>query len=112
MDSMANQDYQGDGTCQQCGACCACFRVSFYWSEAAERGLPDAAVEQVAPLMACMAGSNDADPRCRALEGRIGESVACSLYASRPSPCRELQPGEDKCNRARARHGLAPLRPR
>jgi hypothetical protein len=112
MDSMAAQDYQGDDTCQQCGACCAFFRVSFYWTEAVTRGLPEEAVEQVAPLMACMAGTNDRDPRCHALTGTPGQRVACSLYESRPSPCRELQPGEDKCNRARARHGLAPLQPR
>jgi Fe-S-cluster containining protein len=109
MDSMAAEDYQGADTCQRCGACCAHFRVSFYWAEAGALGLPEAAVEQVTPLLACMAGTNQAQPRCHALEGRVGEWVDCRLYGQRPSPCRELQPGEEKCNRARARHGLPPI---
>ena len=33
--------------CLDCGACCASFRVSFYWSEAEARGLPAEMTEQV-----------------------------------------------------------------
>ena len=95
--------------CQHCGACCAHFRVSFYWSEVGARGLPDAAVEKVAPLLACMAGTNQPQPHCQALEGRVGGQVSCRLYEQRPSTCRELHPGEDKCTRARARYGLLPV---
>ena len=52
-----------------------------------------------------------------ALKGEIGESVHCSIYRHRPSPCREFsQSGEggevnEACNRARARYGLPPLIP-
>jgi Fe-S-cluster containining protein len=67
MDCMVAQDYQADDVCQRCGACCAHFRVSFYWAEAAERQLPDSAIEQVTPLLACMAGTNQPEPRCHAL---------------------------------------------
>jgi Fe-S-cluster containining protein len=109
MSSMADENYQGADVCQRCGACCAHFRVSFYWAEAVERGLPDTAVEQVTPLLACMGGTNQPQPRCHALEGQVGDRVSCRLYDQRPSPCRELQPGEDKCNRARARRGLPPI---
>jgi uncharacterized protein len=96
--------------CQQCGACCAFFRVSFYWAEGPHRGLPDSAVERLNAHMACMAGTNQPEPRCHALQGQIGKQVTCRVYAARPSPCRELQPGDEKCNQARARHGLGPLR--
>jgi Fe-S-cluster containining protein len=109
MDSMAVEDYQAGDLCQRCGACCAHFRVSFYWAEAPQRGLPDSSVEQVTPLLACMAGTNQPEPRCHALAGQVGERVSCGLYGQRPSPCRELQPGEDKCNQARQAHGLTPL---
>jgi len=95
--------------CQQCGACCAYFRVSFYWAEAAQLALPDSWVEQLDRHRAAMAGTNHPAPRCRALQGEIGKQVNCCVYPARPSPCRELQPGDDKCNMARARHGLAPL---
>ena len=98
-------------TCVQCGACCSTFRVSFYWAEAVALGLQDSSIEKLSPHLACMAGTNSSQPRCHALSGEVGKHVACSLYEQRPSPCRELQPGEDKCNRARARFGLPAIEP-
>jgi Fe-S-cluster containining protein len=98
-------------TCQQCGACCASFRVSFYWAEAPERGLPDVLVEKLTTHLANMAGTNQPLPRCRALQGDVGTSVTCVAYPQRPSPCREVQLGDAKCTEARARHGLSPLEP-
>ena len=95
--------------CQQCGACCAAFRVSFYWAEA--DALPAPYIERINPWMACMAGTNSASPRCGALQGTIGSSVDCTVYDQRPSPCREVEPGDAKCARARERHGLIPLPP-
>ena len=102
---MTTEDQAGD-VCQRCGACCAHFRVSFYWAEAMQRGLPDDSIEQVTPLLASMAGTNQPVPRCHSLVGQVGQRVSCGLYEQRPSPCRELQPGEEKCNQARLRHGL------
>ncbi|MBA4344185.1 MAG: zinc/iron-chelating domain-containing protein [Methylibium sp.] len=90
--------------CLSCGACCASFRVSFYWAEAP--GLPPSLTEQLTPHLSCMRGSNSPAPRCVALQGEIGGPIACSVYADRPPPCRELQVGDDKCQRARALHGL------
>ena len=95
--------------CLRCGACCASFRVSFYWAEAWARGLPDLLVEKVNPQLACMAGTNRLDPRCLALHGVVGEQVRCAAYDLRPEPCREVLPGDGKCREARQRHGLAPI---
>lgn len=103
--------------CLSCGACCAAYRVSFYWAEGRSGGgaVPDELTEQVAPFRAAMAGTNQAVPRCAALLGTVGEGVRCSIYDDRPSPCRELQASwedgtpDDKCDRARVRHGLPPL---
>ncbi|HMX10119.1 MAG TPA: YkgJ family cysteine cluster protein [Burkholderiaceae bacterium] len=92
--------------CQRCGACCATYRVSFYWAEAELLGLPPELVQPLTPVLACLAGTNQVPPHCAALDGRIGATVACRAYAQRPSPCREVQPGDDKCRRARARHAL------
>ena len=86
--------------------------MSFYWSEATSLGLPEHLTEQINGTYSCMAGTNQSSPRCNALQGRIGIAVACSSYAQRPSPCREVQPGDEKCNTARARHGLTPLAPK
>jgi Fe-S-cluster containining protein len=95
--------------CRQCGACCAFFRVSFYWAEAPQRGLPDSRIRQINAHLACMAGTERVAPRCCALQGQIGRQVSCLVYAARPSPCREVLPGDAKCTQARARRGLGPL---
>jgi Fe-S-cluster containining protein len=95
--------------CLSCGACCMSYRVSFYWAEAEERGLPPALTEQLTPHLSCMAGTNASSPRCAALAAGVAGPMACGVYAQRPGPCREVQPGDDKCQRARARHGLQPL---
>jgi len=95
--------------CQHCGACCAFFRVSFYWAEAPQRELPASCTEQVDRHLASMIGTNGPAPRCCALQGEVGQQVACLVYPARPSPCREIQPGDEKCNQARARYGLGSL---
>lgn len=104
--------------CTGCGACCAAFRVDFHPSELASAtagGVADALTVPVTAHLVRMRGTDDGLPRCVALEGRIGERVRCTIYASRPSPCRDFAPyaalgiGEDACDRARARHGLPPL---
>ena len=95
--------------CQRCGACCATYRVSFYWAEAddAPRGtVPAALTRQVSAWHRCMAGTEAHPVRCVGLQGEVGQGVACSLYAQRSSTCREVQPGDAQCLRARARHGL------
>jgi Fe-S-cluster containining protein len=102
-------DPETTAPCQHCGACCASYRVSFYFAEAIANNLPDSYVERINERFSCMAGTNTASPRCAALEGTIGESVACSLYLARTSPCREVQPGDEQCLKARSKHGLPPL---
>ena len=96
----------GSVDCRNCGACCASFRVSFYWAEADAIGLPEGLLEQITPWHVCMTGTNSALPRCFALTGEIGKHVVCRLYEQRPSPCREVQAGDTQCARARRRYGL------
>lgn len=95
--------------CISCGACCAHFRVSFYWAESEAKGLAVELTEQINSFFSCMKGTNQAAPRCAALSGEIGEQVACSVYEQRPEACKEVQSGDEKCNIARLRHGLPPL---
>jgi Fe-S-cluster containining protein len=98
-----------DNPCLSCGACCMTYRVSFYWAEADARGLPPELTEQVTPFYSCMAGTNARQPRCAALQAGEGAAVTCSVYEQRPAPCREVQTGDERCLRARAHHGFAPL---
>jgi Fe-S-cluster containining protein len=93
--------------CLACGACCKSYRVSFYWAEAEQRGLPAALTEQVNPFLSCMAGTNTKRPYCAALQRSSDGGFACRVYEQRPDPCREVQIGDDKCLQARARHGLS-----
>ncbi|MGL5223208.1 MAG: YkgJ family cysteine cluster protein [Plesiomonas shigelloides] len=103
--------------CVSCGACCAYFRVSFYWGETTEGGglVPEHLTEQVTPHLVCMQGTGQRPARCVALTGQIGESVSCSMYHQRSSTCRQFaMSGENgvhnpDCDKARAAHGLPPL---
>lgn len=100
--------------CQRCGACCAYFRVSFYWAEADDAPggtVPVSLTRQVNAQMRCMAGTERQPARCVALAGEVGHRVSCGIYAQRSSTCQELQPGDEKCLRARAAHGLATASP-
>lgn len=107
--------------CQQCGACCAQFRVSFYWSEAdplAGGTVPAELTEPLTPYRSAMRGTLTAPVRCVGLDGAVGAAVCCTIYDRRPSPCREVEPWDEtgqpdaKCIKARAAHGLPPLAPR
>ena len=105
--------------CQLCGACCASYRVSFYWLEAdpeVENAVPLNYVEDVNLRYRCMKGTNEKhQPRCSALSGRVGKNVGCQIYTKRPSPCRNFKASfedgyhQPRCDEARAKHGMKPL---
>lgn len=93
--------------CQSCGACCAFFRVSFYWSEG--EAMSADVVEPLTAIYSCMKGTNQKQPRCVMLTGEIGQQVSCSMYELRSSSCKEVQAGDEQCTKARAAHKLIPL---
>lgn len=98
-----------DLDCQRCGACCAQFRVSFYWAEADDTPggtVPVALTRPVGTLHRCMAGTEARPVRCIALQGEVGHNVGCGIYEQRSSTCRSVQPGDEQCLKARAAHGL------
>jgi Predicted Fe-S-cluster oxidoreductase len=113
-----------ENPCIQCGACCAFFRVSFYWEEttaADPNGVPTQTTEELDEFLQCMRGTNQPHPRCQMLTGKIGEKVACAIYARRSSTCREFglhiekaqlqidSEGLQRCNEARQAWNLPPL---
>ena len=71
--------------------------------------MPDGLTVEVTATTARLRGTDHLPVRCAALAGKVGERAACGIYEWRPNPCRELEPGSDACERARARHGLPPL---
>lgn len=97
--------------CQACGACCACFRVDFSVHELDDLGgsVPASLAVEVNSSTVRMRGTDHVPIRCAALTGVVGQRAGCGIYEWRPSPCREFEEGGDACDRARVRHGLAPL---
>jgi Fe-S-cluster containining protein len=101
--------------CQTCGACCVSLRVSFPADEVDDRPGGDVPVGMTEPYgnVACM--RTNAEGRCVALRGAVGQSVSCAIYEWRPSSCREFAPlaalgqGDDACNEVRRRCGLQVL---
>lgn len=109
--SELKKQKEAEDICMSCGACCQTYRVSFHWKEAETLDIPEDLIEPVNNIFVCLAGTNLASPRCNMLDGKVGEKVKCNMYEKRPSPCHEVKVGDDKCNRARLRHGLPPITP-
>lgn len=95
--------------CLSCGACCSYFRVSFYWAEGID--MPQDYVESLTLVYSCMKGTNQANPRCIALQGEVGKQVSCGMYEQRSSSCKEVQIADEQCNKARIAHRLIPFTP-
>jgi Fe-S-cluster containining protein len=106
--------------CQKCGACCAYFRVNFYWREAeptdTQKAVPQGLWVEASDNLRCMKGTDQKhNPKCVALKGRIGKFVACSIYTHRSSTCKKFEASyennthQPRCDEARAKHGLRPL---
>ncbi|WP_082191431.1 YkgJ family cysteine cluster protein [Cellvibrio sp. pealriver] len=106
-----------ESPCLTCGACCASFRVSFYWGECQSAGgtVPDELIMKVTPHHVCMKGTEKSPVHCAALVGMPGERVSCSIYENRSSTCREFdiwnEDGtvNEACTRAREIYGLIPI---
>lgn len=106
--------------CLTCGACCASFRCSFYWGETDAHlagSVPVELTDEITPFRRAMKGTLGPQVRCIALEGEIGACVSCTIYAQRSSTCRDFTYSgyegiqNERCDDARARHGLPPLMP-
>ncbi len=113
-----------ENPCLACGACCAFFRVSFYWGETTdspEGTVPAHLTENITPFVRAMKGTDRKQPHCVALEGDVGQTVRCHIYENRPSPCRDFAvdfvdgqvvaspEDHERCSRARARYNLLPI---
>ena len=94
--------------CQNCGACCS---YSSEWPRFSTEN--DAALDLIPEkfVNAALSGMRCDGARCSALNGRIGISTSCRIYAVRPEVCRTCQPGDAECNIARREAGLSELRP-
>ncbi len=119
IQAVADNTVDHDNPCIQCGACCAHFRVSFYFGEADPGyggSVPPELVTQISPSRVCMQGTERGGGRCVALRGELGQpSIRCEIYPLRPSPCREFDvwmpdgSANPDCQRLRLAIGLPAL---
>ena len=108
-DVLCRDNDMSDSLCTICGACCAIYRVSFYWGELADadgNGVPHELSVDINSRLSCMKGTRGGNSRCIALQGELGESVSCAIYEHRPSACRDVTPHDPRCLRARAAYGM------
>lgn len=108
-----------ENPCLACGACCAHFRVSFYFGELAEQPggwVPVELTSKVNDFRAAMKGTEKGEGRCVALRGELGQNgIHCAIYENRPTPCREFDPWlsdgtpNPDCQRLRIQRGLTAL---
>jgi Fe-S-cluster containining protein len=99
-----------------CGACCAFYRVAF--QHANHIDIPIKLIVEIPDSTeVAMRGTLKKDPRCAALNGKIGEQVSCSIYENRPYCCQAFSASyEDgqknrRCDAAREAYGLPILTP-
>jgi uncharacterized protein len=104
---MSFRPAQAEYDCTRCGACCTNpsenVREGYRWYVAIE---PNDALLRRKDLVKKLAVLDeegaphlrlDRDGRCLALQGSIGASVSCRIYAHRPSPCRRVEAGSPLC---------------
>lgn len=109
--------------CQRCGACCTTYgkqnnrryvavkesesaRIDpkLRWQDPHWFGTAEDENEEFSPHWMRMVRSNCHELiRCIALEGVVGERVACGIYENRPSVCSSFEPGSYECKKARRR---------
>ena len=108
IESFVNLQHTSDSDiCMGCGACCAAFRVSFYWAEGETLGIPQDMTVKVNDFYTCMKGTESKPVKCIALVGDVGKQVACQIYDKRSSTCQSVQVGDEQCRKARQCHGLS-----
>lgn len=90
--------------CQSCGACCAYSRDWPRFSLETDEEIARIPTQFVNDAVGCMLSI---DNRCTALEGKLGERVACRVYDVRPIVCRDCMPGDEECLIARRHFGMA-----
>jgi Fe-S-cluster containining protein len=103
--------------CQRCGACCCnpqLNRALEYFDYVAVRS-NDAILKKARLARRFIVLDAAGEPhmrldqtgeRCAALRGTVGRSVECGIYEDRPTPCRTMEPGSERCFAARRDYGI------
>ena len=90
--------------CAQCGSCCRFIVIPNNWL----RSLPSDYRKWLTLHLDPHPDGLGVPMRCRALELKDGKA-RCTCEATKPSICREWEPGGPDCTETRALFGLGPL---
>lgn len=105
--------------CQDCGACCAYFKVNCTSEEIKKNEfLQKNSVKKVIffEKKYYLKGTENFKNRCNFLDGVVGEKVFCNEYLNRPQSCRDFSIMDKngkinkRCTKARAFHNLPALK--
>ncbi len=95
--------------CTTCGVCCefaVLVPVSFEESKQIARTIDVLLDDVEEEIVIDRILPRNSDGRCENLMGRLGESIGCSIYEKRPSPCRDFEAGSDRCHEFRRMYGI------
>ena len=97
--------------CDGCGACCKTFPVLVSIGDSAR----ESRIKQEARQLPEWQRTEEWEYQLHPLPFLpacpfLAVDNRCSVYATRPNPCRRFRAGSKECNEARARTGLEPLR--
>ncbi len=114
LEDRACERFEPPVDCATCGACCreAFDSVPVSDDEPIRVARPHLVVDHADGWRDLARVPSDVHPgrtRCAALtgNGEPGSPYRCSVYACRPTPCRELEEGSENCLLARRRVGLS-----
>jgi Fe-S-cluster containining protein len=109
-DSMTQSWCASSNECDCCGACCRTFPIVVSIGDAQR----EPRIEREARKLPEWQRSEDWEYQLHPLPFLnacpfLGLDNRCSVYSTRPEPCRRFRAGSSDCNEARARVGLRPL---
>jgi Fe-S-cluster containining protein len=113
---MSSRQRARDFDCTRCGACCTNPEENRaeHFLDYVEVQPQDGLLEKPDLVRRFVVYNADGIPhlrlhhdgRCLALRGKLGQRVTCTIYGDRPTGCRKVEAGSERCLRYRRERGL------